>query len=73
MGPFTFGTIYYVDSDNGSDNYSGTAKTEALTRVTYEDRPFAFVTPEAWDAEGNFRGALYIRPLSIWAVEEALR
>jgi non-lysosomal glucosylceramidase len=46
---------------------------EALSRVTYEDRPFAFRVPEAWDEKGNFRGTLYMRPLAVWAVEEALR
>jgi non-lysosomal glucosylceramidase len=46
---------------------------DALSRVTYEDRPFAFRVPEAWDEKGNFRGTLYLRPLAVWAVEEALR
>jgi non-lysosomal glucosylceramidase len=41
-------------------------------RVTYE-RGYWFRTPEAWDAEGDFRASLYMRPLSIWAIEHALR
>ena len=28
--------------------------------------------PEAYDAEGDFRASLYVRPLAIWAIEEAL-
>jgi non-lysosomal glucosylceramidase len=41
-------------------------------RVTYE-RGLWFRTPEAYDAAGNFRASLYLRPLAIWAIEEALR
>ena len=43
---------------------------EGLVRTTYE-RGFWFRTPEAWDAAGNFRASLYMRPLSIWAMEAA--
>ncbi len=49
------------------------ALVAALGRVTYEDRPFAFTTPEAWDSNGDYRGMMYLRPLAVWAVEEALR
>jgi uncharacterized protein (DUF608 family) len=45
---------------------------EGLVRTTYE-RGFAFRTPEAWDADGDFRASLYMRPLAIWAMEFALR
>ncbi|HXG26750.1 MAG TPA: non-lysosomal glucosylceramidase [Candidatus Binatia bacterium] len=41
-------------------------------RVTYE-RGLWFRTPEAFDADGNYRASLYLRPLAIWAIEEALR
>jgi non-lysosomal glucosylceramidase len=41
-------------------------------RTTY-DRGYWFRTPEAWDAEGRFRASMYMRPLSIWAMEHALR
>ena len=41
-------------------------------RVTYE-RGLWFRTPEAYDQRGNFRASLYLRPLAIWAIEEALR
>jgi non-lysosomal glucosylceramidase len=36
------------------------------------NRGFWFRTPEAYDAAGNFRASLYLRPLSIWAIEHAL-
>jgi uncharacterized protein (DUF608 family) len=39
--------------------------------VTYE-RGLWFRTPEAYNREGNFRASLYLRPLAIWAIEEAL-
>jgi non-lysosomal glucosylceramidase len=39
--------------------------------VTYE-RGLWFRTPEAYDGNGNFRAPLYMRPLAIWAIEEAL-
>lgn len=39
--------------------------------VTYE-RGLWFRTPEAYDQAGNFRASLYLRPLAIWAIEEAL-
>jgi non-lysosomal glucosylceramidase len=40
--------------------------------VTYE-RGLWFRTPEAYDRHGSFRASLYLRPLAIWAIEEALR
>jgi non-lysosomal glucosylceramidase len=39
--------------------------------VTYE-RGLWFRTPEAYDRDGNYRASLYLRPLAIWAIEEAL-
>ena len=41
-------------------------------RVTYE-RGLWFRTPEAYDAAGNFRASIYLRPLAVWAIEGALR
>jgi non-lysosomal glucosylceramidase len=41
-------------------------------RVAYE-RGLWFRTPEAYDERGNFRASLYLRPLAIWSIEEALR
>jgi non-lysosomal glucosylceramidase len=40
--------------------------------VTYE-RGLWFRTPEAYDRHGNFRASLYLRPMAIWAIEDALR
>jgi non-lysosomal glucosylceramidase len=45
---------------------------EGAVRTTYE-RGLWFRTPEAWDANGDFRATMYLRPLSIWAIEHALR
>jgi non-lysosomal glucosylceramidase len=41
-------------------------------RVTWE-RGLWFRTPEAYDRDGNFRASLYLRPLAIWAIEDARR
>jgi non-lysosomal glucosylceramidase len=41
-------------------------------RVTYE-RGLWFRTPEAYDRTGNYRASLYLRPLAIWAIEDARR
>jgi non-lysosomal glucosylceramidase len=41
-------------------------------RMTWE-RGLWFRTPEAYDRDGNFRASLYLRPLAIWAIEEARR
>ncbi|MCS7286348.1 MAG: non-lysosomal glucosylceramidase [Anaerolineae bacterium] len=42
-----------------------------IYNVTY-NRGYWFRTPEAWDITGNFRASMYMRPLSIWAIERAL-
>jgi len=39
--------------------------------VTY-NRGYWFRTPEAYLADGNYRASMYMRPLSIWAIEYAL-
>lgn len=41
--------------------------------TAYKDRGYWFRTPEAWTEETNFRASMYMRPLSIWAIEHALR
>ncbi len=41
--------------------------------MTYKERGYWFRTPEAWTEHGNFRASMYMRPLSIWAIEHALR
>jgi non-lysosomal glucosylceramidase len=43
---------------------------QGAARVTWE-RGLWFRTPEAYDRTGNFRASLYLRPLAIWAIEEA--
>jgi non-lysosomal glucosylceramidase len=50
----------------------GWETARGVVETTYE-RGLAFRTPEAYDAEGNFRASIYLRPLAIWAIEEALR
>ncbi|HEX7472692.1 MAG TPA: glycoside hydrolase family 116 protein, partial [Candidatus Limnocylindrales bacterium] len=50
----------------GWETAAGTA------RVTYE-RGLWFRTPEAYDENGDFRAAMYLRPLAIWSIEDALR
>ncbi len=41
--------------------------------VTYEKYGYWFRTPEAYDETGNFRATMYLRPLSIWAIDMAYR
>jgi non-lysosomal glucosylceramidase len=50
----------------------GWRTAEGAVAVTYE-RGLWFRTPEAYDVDGNFRASIYLRPLAIWAIEEALR
>ncbi len=50
----------------------GWATAEGAAAVTYE-RGLWFRTPEAYDRNGDFRASIYLRPLAIWAIEEALR
>jgi non-lysosomal glucosylceramidase len=49
----------------------GWQTARGAARVTYQ-RGLWFRTPEAYDVDGNFRASLYLRPLAIWAIEEAL-
>ena len=39
--------------------------------VTYT-RGLWFRTPEAYDVNGDYRASIYLRPLAIWAIEDAL-
>ena len=41
-------------------------------RTTYDGTGYWFQTPEAWDADGNYRAIGYMRPLAIWAMQWAL-
>lgn len=43
-----------------------------IYQQVYEVGGLWFRTPEAWDASGNFRASMYMRPLAIWAIEAAL-
>ena len=49
----------------------GWQTAEGAAAVTYE-RGLWFRTPEAYDEAGDFRASIYLRPLAIWAIEEAL-
>ncbi|MFW9912288.1 MAG: non-lysosomal glucosylceramidase [Candidatus Thorarchaeota archaeon] len=44
-----------------------------IYNMTYKERGYWFRTPEAWTEQGNFRASMYMRPLSIWAIEHALQ
>ncbi len=50
----------------------GWETARGVAAVTYE-RGLWFRTPEAYDRDGNYRASIYLRPLAIWAIEEALR
>jgi non-lysosomal glucosylceramidase len=43
-----------------------------IYKHVYETGGLWFRTPEAWEPSGNFRASMYMRPLSIWAIETAL-
>jgi non-lysosomal glucosylceramidase len=44
-----------------------------VVRTVWQERGLWFRTPEAYDRAGNYRASLYLRPLAIWAIEEARR
>ena len=50
----------------------GWETARGVVSTTYE-RGLWFRTPEAYDADANFRASIYLRPLAIWAIEGALR
>ena len=50
----------------------GWETARGVVETTYR-RGLWFRTPEAYDGDGNFRATIYLRPLAIWAIEEALR
>ena len=50
----------------------GWETARGVAEVIYE-RGLWFRTPEAYDERGDFRASIYLRPLAIWAIEEALR
>ncbi|HEY7589576.1 MAG TPA: non-lysosomal glucosylceramidase [Candidatus Limnocylindrales bacterium] len=49
----------------------GWETARGVADVTYR-RGLWFRTPEAYDERGDFRASIYLRPLAIWAIEEAL-
>ena len=51
--------------------HEGWATAEGAARVVWQEGLW-FRTPEAYDRSGNYRASLYLRPLAIWAIEEAL-
>jgi len=51
----------------------GLKTAHGVYQTTYTNRGYWFRTPEAWTEHGNFRASMYMRPLSIWAIEHALR
>ena len=44
-----------------------------IVNTVWQQRGLWFRTPEAYDRAGNYRASLYLRPLAIWAIEEARR
>jgi non-lysosomal glucosylceramidase len=68
------GTTYALAAFMASRGMLGEAwhTASGVARVV-EDRGYWYRTPEAYDADGNFRATLYLRPLAIWAIEHALR
>jgi non-lysosomal glucosylceramidase len=67
----TYGVASFMLMRGLDDEAWGTAY--GVYHVTYETLGYWFRTPEAIDINGNFRASLYQRPLSIWAMETALR
>ncbi len=50
----------------------GLKTAEGVYQVIYKNRGYWFRTPEAWTKKGNFRASMYMRPLTIWAIQHAL-
>jgi non-lysosomal glucosylceramidase len=68
------GTTYMLAAHmlyRGLDD-QGWGTAYGVYKHTYETGGLWFRTPEAWDADGNFRASMYMRPLAIWAMETAL-
>ncbi|MFZ0734065.1 MAG: non-lysosomal glucosylceramidase [Candidatus Sulfotelmatobacter sp.] len=63
----TFGLASLLLSEGMKDEAYHTAW--GLYHVIYESKGYWFRTPEAWDIDGNFRAAMYMRPAAIWAME----
>ena len=61
-----------ADARAGAGTEAWETARQGAAKVTYE-RGLWFRTPEAYDREGNYRASLFLRPLAIWAIEEARR
>ncbi len=47
------------------------ATARGIARMTYDELGYWFATPEAWDAAGDYRSLISMRPLAIWAMQHA--
>lgn len=66
----TLGLASFYMAEGMPERAYTTAK--GVYNVVYQ-RGYWFRTPEAWDENGDYRASMYMRPLSIWAVELARR
>jgi len=65
------GTTFSVAAEMIADGLSDDAfkMTKGLYDVIYQKKGYWFRTPEAWDAHGNYRAGMYMRPGAIWSME----
>jgi non-lysosomal glucosylceramidase len=65
------GTTFSVASEMIADGLRDEAfrTVKGLYDVIYEKKGYWFRTPEAWDAHGNYRAGMYMRPAAIWSME----
>ncbi|MCC6906261.1 MAG: glucosylceramidase, partial [Anaerolineae bacterium] len=49
----------------------GFATAQGAAESTYGDFGYWFQTPEAWTYLGDYRSLGYMRPLAIWAIQQA--
>jgi len=63
----TFSVASAMIADGLRDEAFRTAK--GIYNVVYESKGYWFRTPEAWDAKGNYRAGMYMRPAAIWSME----
>lgn len=66
----TFGLASHMIAEGMRDEGMQTAK--GVWNVVWHDHAYQFRTPEAYDARGLFRASMYMRPVSIWAIDYAL-
>ncbi|MGZ4816516.1 MAG: GH116 family glycosyl hydrolase [Terriglobales bacterium] len=65
------GTTFGVASEMIADGLRDEAfkSIKGIYDVVYETKGYWFRTPEAWDAKGNYRAGMYMRPAAIWSME----